>query len=195
MAFPTFRIVSAGYSPIFWSLCTLENFRYVSTRLSNRFSLLQVSVLGFPNADTTSGMIEAAFWSRGSFKQARSSFAAKSRSMLGLQITTPGFARENPGVGSVFPPLKMFDRKAIVYKVRSFPDSHLTRLAAMSTLRSHLAEFKAAQLSGLITDQQYYGVCRNMARVVDALWVRVSGWSIWAWERARGVHLKQSRCV
>ena len=101
------------------------------------------------------------------FKQARPSLAAKSRSMLGLQATAPGFARKSPGVGSVFPPRCLTGR--LLYKrCACSPGSHLTRLVAMSSVHSRLADLKALQSSGfmIITDEQYTTHCD---RILSAL--------------------------
>ena len=46
------------------------------------------------------------------------------------------------------------------------PDTHLTRLIAMSSVRSRLADLKASQSSGLILDDQYTTHCD---RVLSAL--------------------------
>ena len=124
-----------------------------------------MSALTFLTVDTISAWSKLRFGRVEAFKQARSTLAAKSRSMLGLQITTPGFGRENPRIHSHIP-VKDPGRSLLYKRCARSPDSHLTRLVAMSSLIGPLSELKALLASGLISEELYTTHCE---RILSAL--------------------------
>ena len=87
--------------------------------------------------------------------------------MLGLQITTPGFGRENPRIHSHIP-VKDPGRSLLYKRCARSPDSHLTRLVAMSSLIGPLSELKAVLASGLISEELYTSNCE---RILSTLFV------------------------
>ena len=117
--------------------------------------------LTFLTVDTISAWSKLRFGRVEAFKQARSSFAAKSRSMLGLQIATPGFGRENPRIHSHIA-VKDPGRSLLYKRCARSPDSHLTRLVAMSSLIAPLSELKALLASGLISEELYTTHCERL---------------------------------
>ena len=120
-----------------------------------------MSALTFLTVDTISAWSKLRFGRVEAFKQARSSFAAKSRSMLGLQIATPGFGRENPRIHSHIA-VKDPGRSLLYKRCARSPDSHLTRLVAMSSLIGPLSELKALLASGLISEELYTTHCERL---------------------------------
>ena len=87
--------------------------------------------------------------------------------MLGLQISTPGFGRENPRIHSHIA-VKDPGRSLLYKRCARSPDSHLTRLVAMSSLIGPLSELKALLASGLISEELYTSNCE---RIVSTLFV------------------------